>query len=142
MSLLPVLINPKSRSVIVSPITVPAGFPSPASDDLEGEIDPIAWVVRHPNATFWWRVSGDSLMDEGIFDGDLIAVDRAGKARVGRVVLALVDGSITLKKLAKRDGVYWLDPKSRGNNYQPIKVTKDTEIWGVIAGVVRRYSVE
>ncbi|OYR17615.1 peptidase S24-like family protein [Brucella thiophenivorans] len=87
-------------------------------------------------------MTGDSLIDEGIHDGDLIAVDKAGKVRIGRIVLAVIDGSITLKKLAKRDGIYWLDPKSQGNNYQPIRMTETTEIWGVIAGIVRRYSVE
>lgn len=120
---------------------VPAGFPSPAADDLEDEIDPIAWIVRHPSATFWWRVSGDSLVDEGIHDGDLIAVDRAGKRRTGRIVLALVDGEITVKKLAKREGRLWLDPKSRGREFAPILVTESTEIWGVVAGIVRRYEV-
>jgi DNA polymerase V len=121
---------------------VPAGFPSPTADHEEDEIDPIAWVVRHPSATFWWRVSGESLMDEGIHDGDLIAVDRAGKKRVGRIVLAVVDGNVTVKKLAKRDGRYWLDPKSKGRDFTPILVTESTEIWGVVAGVVRRYAVE
>ena len=62
---------------------VSAGFPSPAADDLEGEIDPISWVVRHPTSTFWWRVEEDCLWDAGIRDVDLIAVDRAGKRRVG-----------------------------------------------------------
>ncbi|WP_245257354.1 LexA family transcriptional regulator [Pseudochrobactrum sp. AO18b] len=142
MILTPIANPIDGKTVKLSSIVVPAGFPSPASDDLEDEIDPIAWIVRHPSATFWWRVSGDSLIDEGIYDGDIIAVDRAGKARVGRVVLAVVDGSITLKKLAKRDGQYWLDPKSKGNGFQPIRVNDQTEIWGVIAGVVRRYSVE
>lgn len=123
-------------------IRVPAGFPSPTSDHEEDEIDPIAWVIRHPSATFWWRVSGDSLMDEGIHDGDLIAVDRAGKRRVGRIVLAVVDGNVTVKKLAKRDGRYWLDPKSKGRDFEPILITESTEIWGVVAGVVRRYAVE
>ncbi|HBY8795054.1 TPA: peptidase S24 [Klebsiella pneumoniae] len=142
MILSPVSVAYEGQTVILSSIVVPAGFPSPASDDLEDEIDPIARIVPHPSATFWWRVSGDSLVDEGIHDGDLIAVDRSGKARVGRIVLAVVDGSITLKKLAKRDGQYWLDPKSKGNNYQPIRITDQTEIWGVIAGSVRRYSVD
>lgn len=123
-------------------IRVPAGFPSPTADHEEDEIDPIAWVVRHPSATFWWKVSGDSLMDEGIHDGDLIAVDRSGKRRVGRIVLAVVDGNVTVKKLAKRDGRYWLDPKSKGRDFAPILITESTEIWGVVAGVVRRYAVE
>ncbi|MFX3337767.1 LexA family protein, partial [Klebsiella pneumoniae] len=80
MILSPVSVAYEGQTVILSSIVVPAGFPSPASDDLEDEIDPIAWIVPHPSATFWWRVSGDSLVDEGIHDGDLIAVDRSGKA--------------------------------------------------------------
>lgn len=110
MNITPIFLSHDGKTVKLSSVVVPAGFPSPAGDDLEDEIDPIAWIVRHPSATFWWRVSGDSLVDEGIHDGDIIAVDRAGKTRIGRIVLAVVDGSITLKKLAKRDGQYWLDP--------------------------------
>ena len=90
-----------------------AGFPSPAGDDLEDEIDPIAWVVRHPTSTFWWRVEGDCLWDVGIRDGDLIAVDRAGKRRVGRAVLAVVDGAVTAKILRKRDGALLSGPREQ-----------------------------
>ncbi|WP_347140680.1 S24 family peptidase [Paracoccus sp. SSK6] len=78
-------------------IQVPAGFPSPAADDLEDTVDPMKWVIRHEHATFWWRVSGDSLEAEGILDEDLIAVDGAGRRRSGRIVLAVVDGQITVK---------------------------------------------
>jgi len=141
-TLSPVSVSYVQRLLPLASIRVPAGFPSPTADHEEDEIDPIAWVVRHPSATFWWKVSGDSLMDEGIHDGDLIAVDRAGKRRVGRIVLAVVDGNVTVKKLAKRDGRYWLDPKSKGRDFTPILVTESSEIWGVIAGVVRRYAVE
>lgn len=138
----PVSVEYIKRNVVLASVIVPAGFPSPTADHEEDEIDPIEWIVRHPAATFWWRVSGDSLLDEGICDGDLIAVDRAGKKRVGRIVLAVVEGAVTVKKLAKRDGRYWLDPKSQGRGYEPILLTEDSEIWGVIAGVVRRYPVE
>lgn len=141
-TLSPVSVSYVQQLLPLASIRVPAGFPSPTADHEEDEIDPIAWVVRHPSATFWWKVSGDSLMDEGIHDGDLIAVDRAGKRRVGRIVLAVVDGNVTVKKLAKRDGRYWLDPKSKGRDFTPILVTGSTEIWGVVAGVVRRYAVE
>ncbi|TCL89884.1 SOS response UmuD protein [Rhizobium sp. PP-WC-2G-219] len=131
------------RSVVkVSSLRVPAGFPSPAADDLEDVVDPIAWIVRHEPSTFWWRVSGDSLTREGICDGDMIAVDRAGKMRVGRVVIAVVDGEITAKKVARRNGEIWLDPNSDNPDYRPIKVTETTEIWGVVAGVVRRCPIE
>ena len=121
---------------------VSAGFPSPAGDDLEDEIDPIAWVVRHPTSTFWWRVEGDCLWDAGIRDGDLIAVDRAGKRRVGRAVLAVVDGAVTAKILRKRDGRYYLAPANSQGGYPEIALTPESEIWGVIAGVVRRYPLE
>ena len=118
-----------------------AGFPSPAGDDLEDEIDPIAWVVRHPSSTFWWRVEGDCLWDVGIRDGDIIAVDRAGKRRLGRAVLAVVEGAVTAKILRKRDGKYYLAPANSREDFGDIELTEDSEIWGVIAGVVRRYDL-
>ncbi len=130
-----------SRPVRLVAAPVSAGFPSPAADDLEDEIDPIAWVVRHPASTFWWRVEGDCLIDAGILDGDIIAVDRAGKGRPGRAVLAVVDGAVTAKILRRRDGRPMLTTANRANDYPDIPITEDTEIWGVIAGVVRRYEL-
>jgi len=128
----------------VIPIALPrvsAGFPSPAGDDLEDEIDPIAWVVRHPLSTFWWRVEGDCLWDVGIRDGDIIAVDRAGKRRLGRAVLAVVEGAVTAKILRKRNGKFYLAPANSREAFPDIELTEDSEIWGVIAGVVRRYDL-
>jgi DNA polymerase V len=122
-------------------LRVSAGFPSPAGDDLEDEIDPIAWVVRHPSSTFWWRVEGDCLWDVGIRDGDIIAVDRAGKRRLGRAVLAVVEGAVTAKILRKRDGKFYLAPANSLEPYPDIELNEDSEIWGVIAGVVRRYDL-
>lgn len=121
---------------------VSAGFPSPAGDDLEDEIDPIAWIVRHPASTFWWRVEGDCLYDVGIRDGDLIAVDRAGKRRIGRAVLAVVDGAVTAKILKRHKNRYFLAPANSREHFPDIELTEDSEIWGVIAGVVRRYELE
>jgi DNA polymerase V len=121
---------------------VSAGFPSPAGDDLEDEIDPISWVVRHPTSTFWWRVEGDCLWDVGIRDGDLIAVDRSGKRRLGRAVLAVVEGAVTAKILRKKDGKFFLAPANNREAFPDIELTEDSEIWGVIAGVVRRYDLE
>ncbi len=118
-----------------------AGFPSPAGDDLEDEIDPVAWVVRHPSSTFWWRVEGDCLWDVGIRDGDIIAVDRAGKRRLGRAVLAVVDGAVTTKILRKREERFYLATANSRETFPDIELTEDSEIWGVIAGVVRRYDL-
>lgn len=126
--------------LITTPVS--AGFPSPAADDLEDEIDPIAWVVRHPTSTFWWRVEGNCLWDVGIRDGDLIAVDRAGKRRIGRAVLAVVDGAVTAKILRKRDNRYFLAPANTQEYFPDVELNEDSEIWGVIAGVVRRYPLE
>lgn len=120
---------------------VSAGFPSPAGDDLEDEVDPIAWVVRSPASTFWWRVEGDCLWDVGIRDGDIIAVDRAGKRRLGRAVLAVVDGAVTAKILRKREGRFYLATANSREAFPDIELTEDSEIWGVIAGVVRRYDL-
>ncbi|OWJ77431.1 LexA family protein [Haematobacter genomosp. 1] len=142
VTLAPLKVILVDRLVPLASVSVPAGFPSPAGDDLEDTVDPIKWVVRHERSTFWWRVSGDSLEAEGILDGDLIAVDRSGKRRPGRIVVAVVDGQITVKKLAKRNGHWFLDPRARGDGYESISVTETTEIWGVVAGVVRRLAVE
>lgn len=120
---------------------VSAGFPSPAGDDLEDEIDPIAWVVRHPSSTFWWKVSGDCLWDVGIGNGAIIAVDRAGKRRLGWAVLAVVEGEVTAKILRKRGDRYCLAPDNARENYPNIEMTEDSEVWGVIAGVVSRYEL-
>lgn len=142
LDLHPLSVTLIDRDMPLATIRVPAGFPSPAADDLEDTVDPFKWVIRHKHATFWWRVSGDSLEAEGILDGDLIAVDRAGRRRSGRIVLAVVDGQITVKKLAKRDDQWFLDPRARIDGYETIPVTETTEIWGVVAGVVRRLPVE
>lgn len=136
----PVVANGIPLRLVSTPAS--AGFPSPAADDLEDEIDPISWVVRRPASTFWWRVEGDCLWDAGIRDGDLIAVDRAGKRRIGRAVLAVVEGAVTAKILRKRDGRYFLAPANSQETFPDIELTEDSEIWGVIAGVVRRYELE
>lgn len=135
-------INYEYRALPLSAVKASAGFPSPAGDDLEDEIDPINWIVRHPSATFWWRVEGDCLIDAGINDGDLIAVDRQGKKRLGRIVLAVVEGSVTAKILSRDNNGYWLKPANQLSQYPPIKCTEETEIWGVVAGVVRKYDIE
>ncbi len=132
----------KGRTMRLVAIPVSAGFPSPAADDLEDEIDPIAWIVRHPASTFWWRVEGDCLLDAGILDGDLIAVDRAGVGRNGRAVLAVVEGAVTAKILRREGNRIWLAPANSREDYPPIPFTEETEVWGVIAGVARRYELE
>lgn len=131
-----------SPTIKVGALGVSAGFPSPAGDDLEDEIDPISWVVRRPGSTFWYRAEGDCLADVGIMDGDLIAFDRSGKKRLGRVMLFVVDGAFTAKVLNKRSGSYWLDPANVSGEFKSIPYREDMDCHGVLAGVVRRCGIE
>lgn len=137
----PVTVDYILREVRTSGLSVSAGFPSPAGDDLEDPIDLIAWIVRRETSTFWYRVSGNSLSRAGILDGDFVAIDRAGKVQPGRTVLAFHNGDMFLKVLTRRDGRMWLEARS-DDNYPPIPVEETTEIWGVVAGIARRYPVE
>lgn len=114
----------------------PAGFPSPAADDLEDPIDLGAWLVERPAASYVMRVSGTSMLGAGINDGDLVVVDRSRKPRSGSIVVALVHGDRTLKRLKHMDGRHWLVPEAEG--YPHTLVDEFVEIWGVVVGVARR----
>ncbi|RXZ42643.1 LexA family protein [Crenobacter cavernae] len=115
---------------------VPAGFPSPADDLKEAGIDLNAFLVDHPQTTFLVNVRGDSMINAGIHDGDLLLVDRSIEPRPGKVVVAVIDGELTVKRL-KRDGErVWLMPDNPA--YPPIAVTEDASffIWGVVTNVI------
>jgi DNA polymerase V len=114
----------------------PAGFPSPAQDDMEEPIDLGAWLVQHPAASYIMRVDGHSMLGAGINDGDLIVVDRSKAPRAGAIVVALVHGDRTLKRLRHMDGRHWLVPEAEG--YPHTLVDENVEIWGVVVGVARQ----
>ncbi len=115
----------------------PAGFPSPAQDDMEEPIDIGAWLIEKPAASYLMRVDGHSMTGAGIHDGDLIVVSRAETPRAGRIVVALVHGDRTLKRLARLDGRLWLVPEAEG--YPHIIVDEHVEIWGVVTALARRF---
>ena len=118
---------------------VSAGFPSPADDYVESALDLNAYLVRNPAATFMVRVGGDSMAGAGIRDGDLLVVDRAREAKSGAIVVAVVDGALTVKRLrVGRQGVR-LEPENPA--YKPIEVRESAElvIWGVVAHAIRSY---
>jgi DNA polymerase V len=119
--------------------SVSAGFPSPADDYLDGTLDLNEYFIRHPAATFYVRVSGDSMRGAGIFDGDLLIVDRAVTAGDGSIVVALVGGEFTLKRIITKGTRVFLKPENE--NFQAIEVTEDTdcEIWGRVVGSIRRF---
>ena len=114
----------------------PAGFPSPAQDDMEEPIDLGAWLVEHPAASYIMRVDGQSMAGAGINDGDLIVVNRAKTPRSGAIVVALVHGDRTLKRLRFVDGRHWLVPEAEG--FADILVDEHVEIWGTVVGVARK----
>ena len=118
---------------------VAAGFPSPADDHLEGPLDLNAHLVAHPAATFVVRVAGDSMEGAGIRDGDLLVVDRSREAASGNIVVAVVDGELTVKRLrVDRRGVRL---EAENPAYRPIVVREGAEltVWGVVAHAIRSY---
>jgi DNA polymerase V len=113
--------------------TAEAGFPSPAQDFTEGALDLNRLVIRRPAATYFWRVSGSSMTEAGISDGDLLVVDKSITPREDDIVVAIVDGGFALKRLAKAGSGWAL--RSEGNGVCPtIKVDEETGIviWGVV----------
>lgn len=119
-------------------LRVPAGFPSPADDFLEENINLNEYLVKRPSSTFVMQVSGNSMDRAGILNGDHIIVDKSEKATSGKIVVAVVNGDMTVKYLQKTSSGYILKPANP--NYPPIVLSEDNspEIWGVVVGVVRR----
>ena len=117
---------------------VEAGFPSPAEDYAEGRLDLNEYLVEHEAATFYVRVKGHSMTGAGILDGDVIAVDRALEPRHGDIVLAVIDGELTVKELHAQQGRVRLLPHSP--DFAPIEIREGQEftLWGVVKGVVRK----
>ena len=117
---------------------ISAGFPSPADDYIETALDLNTYLVRNPAATFMVRVSGDSMTGAGIHDGDILVVDRSEEPVPGKIVVAVLDGELTVKRLVRKDGQILLAPDNP--RYRPIVVAaeQDLHVWGVVSGVVRR----
>lgn len=120
---------------------IKAGFPSPAQDYLTESIDLNKTLIRHTETTFYARVSGDSLTDIGISDGDLVVIDKSLEAKNGDYVAAYIDGEFTLKEfqLDEANRCAWLIPANK--KYQPIKVTEENDfmVWGVITAAIKRF---
>lgn len=115
---------------------VKAGFPSPADDFLEKKIDLNEHLIPHPAATFLIRVSGDSMIGAGIFDKDILIVDKSLNAVSGDVVVAIIDTEFTVKRLLKRKSEFFLLPEN--SKYPEIKLNQFSEIWGVVTFVIHK----
>lgn len=119
---------------------IKAGFPSPAQDYLTDSIDLNKELIRHKETTFLARVSGTSLTDAGICDGDLIVIDKSLEVKNGDFVVAYIDGEFTLKefRLDETNQCAWLIPHNK--DYAPIKVTEENDfmIWGVLTYTIKQ----
>ncbi len=117
---------------------IKAGFPSPASDYIESTLDLNKFLIKHPAATFFVRVEGDSMIDAGIHSGDILIVDRTVQAEKQKIVIAAINGELTVKRI-------WYDGdrlflQSGNINFSPIEITHDMDfhIWGVVTYVIHK----
>lgn len=119
--------------------TVRAGFPSPADDYIEDFLDLNEYLINHPASTFIVKASGDSMSDVGIQSGDMLIVDRSLEATHGKVVIAAINGELTVKRLSRINGRVKLMPAN--DKYQPIDITDEQEvvIWGVVKHVIHTF---
>jgi DNA polymerase V len=118
--------------------TIKAGFPSPAEDYIDRKIDLNEQLIANPAATFMVRVEGSSMIDCGINEQDVLIVDKSLKAKDKDIILAVVDGEFTVKRLRIKRGVYELVPENP--EYQVITITEGTDfvVWGVVTYVIHQ----
>ncbi len=116
---------------------IQAGFPSPAQDYISEYIDLNREIVRHPASTFYGRVSGDSMIEEGIEPGDLLVIDRSLEPDDGDLTVCCLDGEFTLKRIHLATGAVWLITSNE--SFDPIILTPDHrfEIWGVVTHTIK-----
>lgn len=122
--------------------SVVAGFPSPADDYRHDTLDFNRDFIRHPEASFYGDVSGDSMKDAGIFDGDRVIIDRAVEPHQGSIVVAFINGDFTIKylDLTHRDEGY-IELRPANKDYPVFKITKDDNfrVWGVVIHLIRTF---
>ena len=118
---------------------VPAGFPSPADDYIDRGLDLNELLIRHPAATFFVRASGDSMTGAGIHSGDVLVVDRAVTPQNRSVIIAALNGELTVKRLIRENGRILL--VSENPSYAPLEVGggMEFEVWGVVVHVIHSF---
>lgn len=131
--------EPQPRTSPLFLCSIPAGFPSPATDYIEDGLDLNEYLVQHKAASFLFRVQGHSMQGAGIVDGDKVVVDRSIEPQHNQIVIAVVDGEYTIKRLYCKNGR--IELRAENPTFKPIRFTAESqlEVWGVVVGVVRRY---
>lgn len=115
---------------------IKAGFPSPADDYIEKNLDLNEFLIKHPSSTFFVRVEGESMKDAGINSGDILIVDKSLEPKNNRIVIAAINGELTVKRIMKKHDKLYLIPEN--DNFTPIEINKNAEfnIWGVVTYVI------
>ncbi len=118
---------------------VSAGFPSPAEDHIDQHLDLNELLIQHPVATFFVRVSGESMKDAGINHGDILVVDRSLEATSGRIIIAIVNGELTVKRFVQDSSSCQL--VAANPDYPPVAITDETDfsVWGVVTSVIHQF---
>lgn len=130
---------PAHRDIPLYGHKVVAGFPSPADDYIEARLNLNDRLIHHPETMFILRVEGDSMKNAGILDGDLLLVDKSIKPVSGKIVIAAIDGELTVKRLSMTSTANWLLPEN--DDYPPIEIKEETDItiWGVVTSTIREF---
>jgi len=117
---------------------ISAGFPSPAGDFKQERISLDKELIKNKEATFFARVSGESMINAGLEDGDLIVIDRSLEPSNNKIAVCFIDGEFTVKRLQVKKNKIWLKPEN--TNYKAIEVKEDNEliIWGIVTNVIKK----
>ncbi|MCK9510747.1 MAG: translesion error-prone DNA polymerase V autoproteolytic subunit [Pigmentiphaga sp.] len=135
----PVPLSQAPAELLVSLSTVQCGFPSPAEDHQAERLDVSRLLVRNAEATFFCRVRGPSMRDAGIDDGDYVIVDRSVQAQHGLIVLAVIDGEFTIKRLFKRAGRVKLCAANPTFSDIEIRDAQELVVWGVVTWTLKKH---
>lgn len=119
---------------------VAAGFPSPADDYIQDRLSLDEHLIQHKDSTFFVRAKGNSMVGAGIFDGDLLVVDKSRSPASGDIVIAVVDGDLTVKRLIKRGGSVILKPENP--RFKEIEFTdgQELQVWGVVTSTTKKFT--
>ncbi|WP_353076875.1 translesion error-prone DNA polymerase V autoproteolytic subunit [Flavobacterium sp.] len=120
-------------------VGISAGFPSPADDFIELTIDLNKHLIKHKDSTFFAKVKGHSMKDAGIFDGDLLVIDKSLSPQDGKIAICQIDGEFTVKRIKIEKDIVWL--VAENEDYKPIKVTEENElmIWGIVVHSIKSF---
>lgn len=118
---------------------VAAGFPSPADDYSEGKLSLDEHLIRHRESTFFVRAKGNSMVGAGIFDGDLLVVDKSLTPASGDIVIAVIDSELTVKRLIRRGSKVILQPENARFKDIELKEGQELQVWGVVTSAVKKF---